>query len=163
MGFSWPLEGTGGRDRALHYRATIGAVSEPSTPGRCLLPVDPLRWVQLNEHTHLAMHPSRTHRWWQTGFVKDDVIALNVRERIHILEGLLDALSRFDEVNDAVRRSLDRAVASRVLQSPPFGYTELVADHVLDLHVARQTVAGMEQLRQERLRAIETLERLGPT
>jgi hypothetical protein len=43
----------------------------------------------------------------------------------------------------------------------PFNYSEVVATHVLDMPVARQTILGVEELRQEILEARALLENDG--
>ena len=83
-----------------------------------------------------------------------------IREGLHILDGSLDALDRMDAVNIVVRSSSDRPAAMRGLQSPPFGYSEAVANHLLDLTVGKQTVTAIERLRQERQGAVKSLEGL---
>jgi DNA gyrase/topoisomerase IV subunit A len=90
----------------------------------------------------------------------DDPEAPQLRDRLHVLDGLLDALGRMEEVNDAIRSSPDRPAAITALQSPPFSYSEVVANHVLDLTVGRQTVAAIEQLQEEREGAVGRLKSL---
>jgi DNA gyrase subunit A len=72
-----------------------------------------------------------------------------LRGRLHILEALLDALGRMNEVDAVIRSSSDRQAARRALTTEPFNYSEVVANHILDMPVARQTVAGVEELRRE--------------
>jgi DNA gyrase/topoisomerase IV subunit A len=66
-----------------------------------------------------------------------------------------------DEINRAVRRSSDRIEARRALRDEPFGYSERVTTHILDLSVSRQTKEGMEELRRERQQAVDRLQKLG--
>ena len=58
-------------------------------------------------------------------------------------------MASIDAVNEVVRESEDRAEATARLQQPPFGFSEWIADHVLDLGVGRQTLAGRRQLETE--------------
>jgi DNA gyrase/topoisomerase IV subunit A len=84
----------------------------------------------------------------------------SLEERVRTLDGVLDALSRLDEINEAVRISKDRIEARSVLVAEPFGYSEVVATHILDLNVGRQTVAGVAELRRERREAAQRLKDL---
>lgn len=77
------------------------------------------------------------------------------------IASILDAVSRLDEINTVVRTCRDRLEPRRVLCAEPFAYSEVVAPHVLDLTVGRQTVAGVEELKRERQEAAERLEELG--
>jgi hypothetical protein len=76
-----------------------------------------------------------------------------LRARLHILEGLSDALGRMDQINGVLRNSSDRPAARSALMADPFNYSEVVATHVLDMTVSRQTNQGVEELRQEILKA----------
>jgi DNA gyrase/topoisomerase IV subunit A len=73
-----------------------------------------------------------------------------IDERIHVLNGLLDALSRSTEVNGAVLISVDRSSALRALQAPPFSYTQKQARAVLEMPVGWQCIEQVETLRKER-------------
>ncbi|MGC8627457.1 MAG: hypothetical protein ACP5VR_07865 [Acidimicrobiales bacterium] len=73
-----------------------------------------------------------------------------IDERIHIIDGILDALSRAGEVNNAVLVSPDRSSALRALQAPPFSYTQKQARAVLDMPVGWQCAEQVEMLRRER-------------
>lgn len=90
---------------------------------------------------------------------QDEIVAL--RDRIEILSGVLSALGRMDEINRTVRRCSDRIEARRALREEPFGYSERVATHILDLSVSRQTKEGIEELRRERQQAVDRLQTLG--
>jgi hypothetical protein len=72
----------------------------------------------------------------------------------------LDALNRLDEINAAVRRCTDRIEDRRELQSEPFGYSDAVGNHVLDLTVGKQTADGVAELKRERDSLVELLKRL---
>jgi len=82
------------------------------------------------------------------------------RERLHVIDGTLDALNRLDAVNAAVRTCSDRKAAMQTLLGSPFNYTEVVANHVLDLTVGKQTQKFIEGLHQERRTVAEKLEAL---
>jgi DNA gyrase/topoisomerase IV subunit A len=92
--------------------------------------------------------------------MSDEWARSGLQERIKILDGILDALGRMDEINRAVQGSLNRIEAREVLLDEPFSYSEMVAAHILDLNVGRQTVAGVEELRRERKLASDRLAEL---
>jgi DNA gyrase/topoisomerase IV subunit A len=81
-----------------------------------------------------------------------------LRARLDILEGLSDALGRMDEINAVVHDSSDRPAARSALMADPFNYSDVVSTHVLDMTVSRQTIQGVEELRQEILKARAFLE-----
>jgi DNA gyrase/topoisomerase IV subunit A len=82
------------------------------------------------------------------------------KTRLDVLDGVLDALGRMDEINAVVRGCADRVTATETLMAGPFRYPEFVAHHILDLMVGRQTVEGVEVLRQERDKAADHLRSL---
>jgi DNA gyrase subunit A len=94
------------------------------------------------------------------GELNDESEIPRLRDRIHILDGILDALGRMGEINQLVSQSKDRNQARDGLLDQPFCYSEVVAMHVLDTTVGRQTTAGIEDLRRERNQAGERLEEL---
>lgn len=69
--------------------------------------------------------------------------------RFHIVEGLLRALDRIDEIVAAIRASKDRAGARAALLGPQFGFSEAQAEHILDLTLARLTQLGRSDLEKE--------------
>jgi DNA gyrase/topoisomerase IV subunit A len=71
-------------------------------------------------------------------------------ERLHVLNGLLDASSRFYEVNETIQCSKDKSAALAALEQDPFGYTHEQAEALLEMPMGWQSVAELEQLRQER-------------
>src|ERR1700722_10779647 len=96
----------------------------------------------------------------QNVVVDDEAIGSKAQERLDILSGLLDAINRLDEINAAVRRSTDRIEARRELQSEPFGYSDAVINHILDLTVGKQTADGVAELKRDRDALVELLKRL---
>jgi DNA gyrase/topoisomerase IV subunit A len=88
------------------------------------------------------------------------VAAQRLRQRVQLIEGLLDALGRIDDVNHVVRACPNRASAEEALHSPPFDYSPVVANHVLDLTVTRQTTEAIKDLQREREESIESAKRL---
>jgi len=71
------------------------------------------------------------------------------RDRAHIVEGLLRAISMLDEVIRTIRAAADRSEARTSLQNPPFNFTEAQANHILDMTLARLTRLGEAELRNE--------------
>jgi DNA gyrase subunit A len=69
-------------------------------------------------------------------------------ERLHIVEGLLIALSNLDEVIEGIRRSRDVAQAREFLMER-FGLTNRQAQAVLDMRLQRLTSLEREKLKKE--------------
>ncbi|HLF40216.1 MAG TPA: DNA gyrase subunit A [Acidimicrobiia bacterium] len=65
------------------------------------------------------------------------------RDRAHIVEGLLRALDMLDEVIALIRGSADVEVARAGLMAPPFDFSEIQANHILDMPLRRLT--GLER------------------
>ncbi len=70
-------------------------------------------------------------------------------ERAHILEGLLRAVELLDEVIALIRAAADRAEARTQLMASPFGFSEVQANHVLDMPLGRLTRLGRSELASE--------------
>jgi DNA gyrase/topoisomerase IV subunit A len=90
----------------------------------------------------------------------DEVDRSRVQDRILVLDSVLDALNRLDQISAAIRRCTNRSDARNVLQAEPFGYSDAVVEHVLDLNVGRQTAAGIAALKLERDTAADLLRTL---
>lgn len=69
--------------------------------------------------------------------------------RLHIVEGLIRCLDLIDEIIAAIRASEDRGVAREALMSDPFEFSEVQANHILDMQLARLTRLGRADLEQE--------------
>src|SRR3954452_15159939 len=65
------------------------------------------------------------------------------RDRAHIVEGLLRALDMLDEVIALIRRSADVETARAGLMAAPFDFSEIQANHILDMPLRRLT--GLER------------------
>ena len=68
--------------------------------------------------------------------------AFRLREaerKAHINEGLLKAINVIDEVIAAIRASDDRAAARDALMAPPFEFSEVQANHILEMPLGRLT------------------------
>jgi DNA gyrase/topoisomerase IV subunit A len=73
-------------------------------------------------------------------------------ERKALIDALIMAVDRIDEINAAVRACEDRRAALEVLIQPAFGFNEMQAQHVLDLTVNRQTTESRADLAAEAAR-----------
>src|SRR5438105_3496707 len=83
------------------------------------------------------------------------------RRRAHIVEGLLKALDMIDAIIALIRGSDDKASARAGLMTAPFEFSEVQAEHILDMQLSRLTRLGRSDLESEmaKLRAeIDELE-----
>ncbi|MFZ4584212.1 MAG: DNA gyrase/topoisomerase IV subunit A [Acidimicrobiia bacterium] len=80
--------------------------------------------------------------------------------RLHIVEGLLKAIDKIDAIIKAIRASADRAEARGKLMAKPFGFSEIQANHILDLPLGRLTRLGREELDAERKELEATIKAL---
>jgi len=79
------------------------------------------------------------------------------RNRLHILEGLIRAIEDYHQVQAAVRGCRDAASASKALMDSPFRFSEIQAQHVLELRVTSLTEDRVKDLYTERARYDERL------
>src|ERR1700730_9453997 len=63
----------------------------------------------------------------------------NARNRAHIVEGLLRALDMIDAIDAAISASDDRASARTTLRAEPFSFSEIQANHILELRLGSLT------------------------
>jgi len=82
------------------------------------------------------------------------------RERAHIVEGLLRAIDMLDAVIATIRASDDRPSAAQALMAEPFSFTEVQANHILDMTLGRLTRLGRSQLEEEMAKLRETIAEL---
>jgi DNA gyrase subunit A len=82
------------------------------------------------------------------------------RDRAHIVEGLLKALDMIDAIITLIRGSADRAAARDGLMAQPFEFTEVQANHILDLTLGRLTRLGRSELEEEMAKLRETIAEL---
>lgn len=68
---------------------------------------------------------------------------------LHIREGLLRALDMIDAIIAAIRSAPDRSGARASLMGEPFEFSELQAEHILNLQLARLTRLARSNLEQE--------------
>jgi DNA gyrase subunit A len=82
------------------------------------------------------------------------------RDRAHIVEGLLKALDMIDAIIALIRGSDDRDAARQGLMAAPFDFSEIQANHILDMTLARLTRLGRSQLEEELAKLRETIAEL---
>ncbi|MDP8987845.1 MAG: DNA gyrase subunit A, partial [Actinomycetota bacterium] len=80
--------------------------------------------------------------------------------RAHIVEGLLKALDLIDEIIALIRSSDDRDAARQGLMAEPFEFSEIQANHILDMTLSRLTRLGRSQLEDELAGLRETIAEL---
>ena len=71
------------------------------------------------------------------------------KEREHIVEGLVKALDMIDAVVATIRRSADADDARTKLMTKPFEFTEVQANHILDMPLRRLTQLDSKKLHDE--------------
>ncbi len=71
------------------------------------------------------------------------------KARAHILEGLLRALDLIDEIIAAIRASEDKSAARQALMTEPFEFSEIQANHILDMPLSRLTRLGRADIEKE--------------
>jgi DNA gyrase subunit A len=71
------------------------------------------------------------------------------RDRAHVVEGYIKALDMIDEIIVTIRASEDRAAALEALMAEPFEFSEVQADHILDMTLARLTRLARSSLEEE--------------
>ncbi|HUC37591.1 MAG TPA: DNA gyrase subunit A [Acidimicrobiales bacterium] len=79
------------------------------------------------------------------------------RDRAHIVEGLLRAIDMLDAVIATIRGSDDRPAAAQALMAEPFSFSEVQANHILDMTLGRLTRLGRSQLEEELAKLRETI------
>ncbi|MDQ3896478.1 MAG: DNA gyrase subunit A, partial [Actinomycetota bacterium] len=82
------------------------------------------------------------------------------RDRAHIVEGLLKALDMIDAIIALIRGSDDRDAARQGLMAAPFEFSEIQANHILDMTLSRLTRLGRSQLEEELAKLRETIAEL---
>ena len=82
------------------------------------------------------------------------------RARSHIVEGLLRCIDQLDAVISLIRSSDDRAAARVGLMEMPFSFSEVQANHILDMTLGRLTRLGRRELESEMAQLGETISHL---
>lgn len=75
------------------------------------------------------------------------------KAREHIVEGLIRAIDMIDEIIATIRASEDRAGAREALMGGTFAFSEIQANHILDMSLVSLTRLGATRLEEE----LETL------
>jgi DNA gyrase subunit A len=81
-------------------------------------------------------------------------------DRAHIVEGLIKALDMIDAIIALIRGSDDKAAARAGLMAEPFEFTEVQAEHILDMQLSRLTRLGRSDLEAEMAKLRETIAEL---
>ena len=78
------------------------------------------------------------------------------REDEHINEGLLKALDMIDAIIAAIRASDDKAAATAALMAAPFEFSDIQAEHILNMTLSRLTRLGRANIEEKlaELRAV---------
>jgi DNA gyrase subunit A len=82
------------------------------------------------------------------------------RRKEHIAEGLVKALDMIDAIIALIRGSEDRAAARDGLMGPGFEFSEIQANHILDMTLGRLTRLGRAELEKELAELRETIAEL---
>jgi len=82
------------------------------------------------------------------------------QKKAHIREGLLKALNVIDDVIALIRGSEDRAAAREGLMAKPFEFSEVQAEHILDMTLGRLTRLARIDLEQEIAELRDTIKEL---
>jgi DNA gyrase subunit A len=69
--------------------------------------------------------------------------------RAHIVEGLIKALGKIDDIIKLIRASDDRAAARQGLMAKPFEFSEIQANHILDMRLVMLTRLNGAELQDE--------------
>ena len=71
------------------------------------------------------------------------------QDRAHIVEGLIRALDVIDEIIALIRASEDNDTSRAGLMAAPFSFTEVQANHILELPLGRLSRLPQQKLRDE--------------
>ena len=80
--------------------------------------------------------------------------------RAHIVEGLIKALDMIDAIIVAIRGSESRSEAREALMAAPFEFSEVQAEHILDMQLSRLTRLGRADLEEEMAKLRQTISEL---
>ena len=75
---------------------------------------------------------------------------------LHINSGLLKAIGMIDDIIATIRESADRGTARTALINEPFEFSEIQANHILDMQLGRLTRLGRDQV-EEKVQELSTL------
>lgn len=108
-------------------------------------------WKQM-----LQAHLDHEIEVYRNGFIFD---LKKIKDRLHIIEGLLKAISIIDEVIALIKGAADTANASRGLQQQ-FDFTEVQAKAILDIKLARLAHLEISKLEKEKTELEKEKERI---
>lgn len=91
---------------------------------------------------------------------RSEFLLAKARDRAHIVEGLLKAIDMIDAIIALIRASADRGEARAGLMGEGFDFSEIQANHILDMPLGRLTRLGREDLDAELAQLAETIEEL---
>jgi DNA gyrase subunit A len=80
--------------------------------------------------------------------------------RLHIVDGLVRAVDIIDAIIKKIRASKDRTAARAALMAKPFSFSEIQANHILDLALGRLTQLGRDELLTEQRELNESIKQL---
>jgi DNA gyrase subunit A len=82
------------------------------------------------------------------------------KDRAHIVEGLIKAIEMLDRVIETIKKSDDRQSARMALCAAPFSFSEIQANHILDMTLGRLTKLGRAELDEEMKKLRQTIKEL---
>jgi DNA gyrase subunit A len=82
------------------------------------------------------------------------------QRRAHIVEGLIKALGMIDQIIAAIRQSANRTAAKETLIAKPFEFSEVQAEHIVDLRLHQLTRLGQQELDEEMAKLRQTITEL---
>src|SRR6266542_6269845 len=82
------------------------------------------------------------------------------QDRAHIVEGLVSALGKIDRIIALIRGSADRDAARQGLMAKPFNFSEIQANHILDMRLVMLTRLNGNELKDEMTKLRETITEL---
>jgi DNA gyrase subunit A len=82
------------------------------------------------------------------------------KDRAHIVEGLIKAIEMLDRVIETIKKSDDRQSARTALCAAPFSFSEIQANHILDMTLGRLTKLGRAELDEEMKKLRQTIKEL---
>ncbi|MGH9277695.1 MAG: DNA gyrase subunit A, partial [Acidimicrobiales bacterium] len=84
----------------------------------------------------------------------------DARDEAHKTEGLLRALDMIDEIIAMIRAADDKNDARTKLQAEPFSFSDVQAEHILDMTLARLTRLARHELEERMAKLRETIAEL---
>ncbi len=82
------------------------------------------------------------------------------QDRAHIVEGLIKALDLIDQIIATIRAPEDRSVGRDALMATPFEFSDIQANHILDMALGTLTRLGRARLEEELAKLREAIAEL---